>query len=189
MAPSHLLAGSLLVTTLTACTSYPDTVNPLVLYNKKEAIQMSYCAELADNAYYVGNEKLRDVPKQRVISGFARGASAKIRINLIEDVYQASFENSWDYAVALFNQCAIKVANVQPSRLEVANLCAQKSLIASGAHDDKSRGIPKLDAYITYAPVKAAKPYEVVDWVYASTDSHEKVTQTTWERCIEVVSP
>lgn len=188
MIPTNPLAGILMVATLSACSSQPSPSNPLVLYDKKEAVQLSYCAELADNTYYVAVEKLRGVPKQQLIARFARGPSAKILTNLIDDAYRTDIDSSWDYAVTLFNQCAVKVANVPQPRLDFARLCAQKSLVAAGAYEDKFRGKPKVEAYTTYASYPSLKPYEVIDWVYASDDTHTALSKLTWKRCMDVVS-
>ncbi|KKD60980.1 hypothetical protein RN22_08005 [Grimontia sp. AD028] len=189
MAPTRsLLTLILSVSTLSACTNQPEPIKPIQLYSNKETVQMSYCAELADMAYLVASQKLQDQPKQSQIDRFASGTAAQIKLNLVEDVYAADFTSAWNYSVDLFDQCAVKVANIPAERLNVASFCAQKSLVAGGAYDLKQAGAPKLDAYMVFASYKATKPYEVIDAVYKKSSSHDAVTKKTWDSCIDILA-
>ncbi|CZF84580.1 hypothetical protein [Grimontia marina] len=189
MAPTRsLLTLILSVSTLSACSNQPEPIKPIQLYSNKETVQMSYCAELADMAYLVASQKLQEQPKQSQIDRFSNGTTAQIKLNLVEDVYAHDFTSAWDYSVDLFDQCALKVANVPAERLNIASYCAQKSLVAGGAYVLKQSGSPKLDAYIMFASYKTTKPYEVIDAVYAKSSSHDAVAKKTWDSCIDILA-
>ncbi|WP_407334080.1 hypothetical protein [Enterovibrio sp. 27052020O] len=190
MVPTRLLFGYVLFAmSLIGCSSQPEPLKTIQLYSKKEVIQLAYCTELADNAYFIASEKLKQRPKQVLIERYASDPSAQIKVNAVERIYNTDFDSAWNYAVNLFSQCALKVAEIAPQRQEIARFCAQKAIVAGGAYDLKQRGTPKLDAYIAFASYKQTRPYEVIDAVYdSSAKSHLNTSQNTWDQCIDVMS-
>ncbi|MDD1793679.1 hypothetical protein L4D06_13730 [Enterovibrio makurazakiensis] len=189
MSPTRLTLATLLLSiNLVACTTAPKPVKPIQLYSKKEVIQLSYCSELADTAYYIASAKLNDRPKQELINHFTTGATAQIDINAVERIYSISVDSAMDYATDLFEQCALKVVNVSPTRIKVANFCAQKSIVASGTYELKQSGAPKMDAYLAFASYKPTRPYEVIDSIYDNTSKAQNPSEGVWDACIDVMS-
>ncbi len=190
MVPTRFFFGYLLAAiSLVGCATQPEPVKTIQLYSNKEVIQLSYCTELADTAYFIASEKLKQRPKQALIERYATEASSKIKINAVQRIYSTDFDSAWNYSVNLFGECAQKVAEIPSQRLDIASFCAQKAVVAGGAYDFKQSGAPKLDAYMAFASYKPTRPYEVIDAVYDSrSTSHLNVSQNTWDHCIDVMS-
>ncbi|WP_028022004.1 hypothetical protein [Enterovibrio calviensis] len=189
MSPTRLTLATLLLSmSLVACTTAPKPVKPIQLYSKKEVIQLSYCSELADTAYYIASAKLKGRSKQALINEFTQGQTAQIDINAVQRIYSTDVDNAMDYAINLFEQCAVKVVNVSPTRIKIANYCAQKSIVASGAYALKQSGAPKMDAYLEFASYKPTRPYEVIDSIYDNNSRHQNPSEGVWNACIDVMS-
>ncbi|MDD1780271.1 hypothetical protein LRP49_03565 [Enterovibrio sp. ZSDZ35] len=188
MNATRCLIGAFSFTLISACTIQSDPSKPLLIYNAKEAVKLSYCDDLANTAYIISTNKTNGVSKQTQFVALSGDGSAEIKGALIDDIYRDEIKSSWDYSTDVFLQCALKVADIPDDRIEVASLCAQKSLVARGAGDMYEAGQAKLDAYTAYAAYKTVRPFVVVDEVYDEGLNGAEASQLAWKECLGVVS-
>ncbi|PKF48787.1 hypothetical protein [Enterovibrio nigricans] len=188
MNATRCLIGVISLTQISACTIQTTPTKPLLLYNAKEAVKLSYCDDLANTAYQVSNDKLNGVSKQTQFAAISGDDSAQIKGALIDDIYRGDIKSSWQYSTNVFSECAQKVADIPTDRVEIASLCAQKSLVARGAADMYQSGKVILDTYTAFAPYKTVRPFTVIEDVYDEGLSRAQASKQAWQECMGVVS-
>lgn len=171
---------------LTACAT--SNVGPKKLYTHKEYLNMTYCIGMSDTARYVATNKLKGVPSGKMKDFYSSKENSRLNLATVDKVYAEKFSSAWDYTVSFFNECALNLANVPSSRVNLASYCAQNSLIADVAHSYKSSGAPKEKAYEHFAKFNSKTPNSIVDKVYASSKDRAEIKLDTWKSCMVELS-
>ncbi|KXF80843.1 hypothetical protein [Enterovibrio coralii] len=188
MNATRSIFGALSVALMSACTIQTDPAKPLLIYTAKQAVKLSYCDDLANTAYQIAEEKRGGATKQSLFTAITNDSSAEIKAALVDDIYRSDLESSWAYATNVFSECATKVADIPSDNIEVASLCAQKSLVALGAGEMFQRNEAKVDAYTAFAPYKSVRPFVVVDKVYEERLNSQQASDWAWDYCMSTVS-
>lgn len=165
-----------------------SNVGPRKLYTKQEYNKLTFCVGMSDTAMYVATNKLRDVPEQEMAKFYAARDNSRLNLATVEKVYGATFTSAWDYTVAFFNECAQNLANVPSSRVNMAEYCMQRGLIADFAYGFKTTGAPKERAYAYFAKFPEKTTHEIIDRVYTSSMTRPETKLDAWNTCMSAIS-
>jgi hypothetical protein len=185
------------VAALVACTTDRATKTNAVLvppvYSHDEALGLLTCLGLSDMAGSIAQQKLDNVPLEKVKSDYASRPDPKVAqmgVATAEKVYAETVSGWWTYESAFFNECAQNLASVPANRVDHANHCMQDSMVVDEAYGFKSQNTPKEEAlaYLARFGIQGPIPEAIVDLVYATRKDRPELKTELWNRCMATVS-
>lgn len=165
-------------------TRTPDQPRPKAIYSTRESATLSYCDAIADTAFTVATHKKGGVSREEVVKRYAGTPRDQLAVATVNKVYEDDAQKPWEYAVALFKECATELAHVPADRSGMASFCQQNSMIARTAASYRDRGRPQDEAVAEFAAIKSKTPGEVVGRVFASKASAGEVTLAEFQACL-----
>lgn len=160
-------------------TSNQDT------YTVSEKKQLETCLSTTDAARYIASEKKKGVPVEKMKEHFSNIPSEIIPFSLIDKIYGEQFDNAWDYAMIVFDDCAQNIAEISPARASHAHRCMADQFMVDVTRTLKSRGIPKEKVYSLFKTRNGKSSKPVINIVYASSKSRGQLKLDIWNKCLE----
>ena len=171
---------------LTGCATNKPTIKKY--YSAKEYSKMTYCIGMSDTAMFVANKKLRHMKMDYLIDFYSKKKNSRLNIATVKKVYSENFKNSWDYTVKFFNECALNLAGVTAKRVNFASYCAQNTLIAHTAYNNKKSRRSKENTYKIFEKFNSKAPNKIIDQVYSSSKSRAEIKLDVWNNCMRKIS-
>ena len=157
-------------------------------YNKDEKNRMTICVGLADTAHTAALKKKSNTPKQKLLDYYADKPNAKMTMATVEKVYASEFKSVYSYAIDFFNECALKIANVEKTRRGLASYCMQNQLIADYGYRFRKAGKEKQKAYDYFAAYKNETVNRMIDFGYTTQLTRAKMKLLVWNQCMEKIT-
>lgn len=159
------------------------------VYTRDEYVKMTYCVGMSDTAFHIATSKVQGKSAEDVTKFYSANKEyARMNTAIVDKIYSDKFTSVWDYTVSFFDECALNMADVPKSRVNMASYCHQNSMIAMVAHNFKASGAPKESAYKYFAPFKNETPNRIIDQVYASSKGRAEIGLDIWQSCMKVLS-
>jgi len=158
------------------------------LYTEQEAVKMTYCAALTDNAYGISMAKLKGVSINDAKNMYQNQSNNATLLALVDKVYKEDSSRVWEYSLAFFKECAANLAGVKADRIDLGGYCNHNRMIASVTHEFKASDKPKQKAYDFFAKYKSKTVNGIIDQVYESSGDRKTVSMAVWNSCIANLS-
>ena len=162
--------------------------NPAPLYSAQEKTSLFGCSALTDSAMITAEMKRKGTPVQDAKAFFASRPNSQLTLAVVDEVYDDSVGNVWDYATRFFGDCAAGVSRVPRERSGQASFCMLNSMIATNAQASKEAGVPieKVEQY--FAGFPGDQPKAIIAGVYARSLTRAEAHAQVWNACMAPIS-
>lgn len=158
-------------------------------YTSQQDLELHFCALLTVNAMHTAKRKLSGDSIERVMADHAaeKPPYREMKQAMVRHVYEASFNDPWDFATTFFDDCARHGRGVAEDRIPMAAECAWRLRIGSMAHVFSRLGAPLEKTWKTL-PTGSERARDVVLEAYRTPKDSHDFTDEVWRTCMPLVA-
>ncbi len=168
----------------------PKPIDSGPTYSEEEQRGLGACANLTDQVFIIANSKRRGDSAAQVKQRYEtwKGPLAEMMPSVVDQVYaHQDIRSDWDHAQYRFVSCAMHIP-VPPPRIELAQTCMDRRMVASVAWGARMHGQAKEDLYQQFggAQFRRDSTRALIDDIYARHDPIVETRLAIWNACIVV---